>query len=264
MTSFCSQCGNQVRSGGKFCQSCGASAVQSNPQSAQSNPAGGQQPGAGYSPGYPSSSAPVSYSAGYQSSFPAQQGPQGQAPYGTPQRSSRTLKVVLITLVVILFLIGGSVAAVTFMVRRAVNNIVQVSEDKDGKTETVLNIPGGTRISAGGGVTEEQLGVPIYPGATAVKDGGSMSISGGNSQGQGWFGVATFGTNDAMDEVVAFYREKLGEDASTVESTQDGKRSAMFTLQSPKGYRMVTIAEDDGDEKTKIVIASVTGKSAQP
>ncbi len=262
MTSYCMQCGNQVREGGKFCQSCGAPSSQSTPQGSQP----GQAAGGGYSSGY-ASSAPSSYQGGqagqggYPGSFPAQ--PQGQAPFGTPQRSGRTLKIILITLAVLLVLIGGTAVVVTYVVRRAVNNIVQVSDGKDGQPETVLNIPGGPRISAGGGVTEEQLGVPIYPGATALKDGGSVSISGSTAEGQGWIGAATFETDDALDEVVSFYREKLGEDASKIESTQDGKRTAMFTLQSPKGWRMVTIGEEDGQAKTKIAITGISGSSVR-
>ncbi len=264
MTSFCSQCGNQVRAGGKFCQSCGAVAAQSTPPRSQADPIGsysGQNPGgAGYAGG----------SAGYQSSlpgsFPAQQGvPPGQSPYGSPApRSGKTLKVILITLLVLLVLIGGAVATATFMLRRAVGNMVQVSEGTDGKPSVVLDIPGVPKISAGTGVTEEELGVPIYPGAEAQKDGtSSVSISGGSAETRGWIGVAVFVTEDGMDEVVAFYREKLSKGVRTVETTNDGKRSAVFQVQAPQGWRMVTVEEDGAEATTKIVIASVTGKSAQ-
>jgi hypothetical protein len=104
------------------------------------------------------------------------------------------------------------------------------------------------------------LGVPIYPGATPDKDGsGTVSVS--NPGQSGWFGAATFTTGDSVDEVAAFYRDKLGEQAPTVDSASEGKRQVVFTLQTDKGFRMVTIGEEDG--KTKLVIASA-GNTGRP
>lgn len=182
--------------------------------------------------------------------------------YETPApRSSNALKIILITLAVLLVLIGGTVAGVTYVLRRTVSNIVKVNEGKDGQPNVVLDIPGVPKVSAGGTVTEEQLGVPIYPGAEPERDGsGSVSVGGGSA---GWLGVAAYRTNDPVDEVVAFYREKLGSDVTVAEQSTSGKKSAVFQLESPKGWRMVTIAEDDSENITKIVIASVSGNKAQ-
>jgi hypothetical protein len=246
MTTFCSQCGKPVREGGKFCQSCGAPSVQSSP--AASAPAG--YPSGGYG----------GASAGYQGSMPAQSSAPVMGQYETPApRSSNALKIILITLAVLLVLIGGTVVAVTYVFRRAVTNMVQVNEGKDGQPNVVLDIPGVPKISAGGTITEEQLGVPIYPGAEPEKDGTtSISMSGSS---QGWMGVATYRTSDAMDDVVAFYSEKLGGAVKAVDESHSGKRSAVFQLESPKGWRMVTIAEEEQEKVTKIMIASVTGGS---
>lgn len=252
MTSFCSQCGNQVRTGGKFCQSCGATVTQSSAQSAPQSPQPESQ-----STGYPGA-----YSAGgYESSYAPQAYSPQQPQYQEPPRSGKTLKIVLISLAVLLVLLGGTVVGITLLIRRAVNNVVTVSEGSDGQKEVAINVPGGGKISASSTINEEQLGLPIYPGASQQKDGGSFSVSAGNEKGSGWFGVATFSTADAMDDVVAFYREKLGEKARLLESTNDGKRSVIFSLETEKGWRMVTIA-DEQEGETKIAIASVTGKTA--
>ena len=242
MATFCSQCGNQIREGGKFCQSCGAVASQS--ASAPSAQAG-----------YPSSG--YGGSSGYQSSFPAQQSVPAMNQYETPgPRSGNALKIILITLAVILVLIGGTVAVATYVFRRAVSNIVQVNEGKDGQPNVVLDIPGVPKISAGGTISEEQLGVPIYPGAQQEQEGTtSVSMSG---SAEGWLGVAAYKTKDPMDDVVSFYRDKLGSDVKIAEQSNDGKKSAIFQLQSPKGWRMVTVAEDEAESLTKIVIASVS------
>jgi hypothetical protein len=134
-----------------------------------------------------------------------------------------------------------------------------VNEGKDGQPNVVLDIPGVPKISAGGTVSEAELGVPIYPGAEPEKDGTtSISMSGGAAQ--GWLGVAVYRTNDPIEDVVGFYREKLGSDVKVTESSRSGKQSAVFQLESPKGWRMVTVAQDEKESVTKIVIASVSGK----
>ncbi len=257
MTSFCSQCGNQIRSGGKFCQSCGAQAGQSSqgiPASGQGAPAQTSNPqGSGYQ---------SAYAGGLQGgSFPPQTA--SQSTYGTPPASSnKTLKIILITLAVLAVIAVGSVAAVTFMIRRAVNNIVTVEEGANGQPRVELNVPGAGKISVNSGINEAQLGVPIYPGATPDKDGsGTVSVSNQIPGQSGWFGAATFTTDDTVDEVAEFYRDTLGEKASTVDSASEGKRQVIFTLQTEQGFRMVTIGEEDG--KTKLVIASA-GNTARP
>lgn len=161
-----------------------------------------------------------------------------------------------------LLVIGvGSVAALYYMIRSAVNNVVTVEEGKDGQPKVELNVPGAGRISVNSGIDEAQLGVPIYPGATPDKDGsGTVSVS--NPGQSGWFGAAVFTTDDSVDEVRDFYRDKLGDKASTVDSVaSEGKRQVVFTLETDKGFRMVSIGEEDG--KTKFVITSA-GNTARP
>jgi hypothetical protein len=147
--------------------------------------------------------------------------------------------------------------------RRTVSNIVQVNEGKDGQPNVVVDIPGVPRISAGGTVSEADLGVPIYPGAEPEKDGTtSISMSGG-ANGGGWLGVATYRTNDSVGDVASFYREKLGGDVKVTESSESGKETAVFHLESTKGWRMVTVVREERESVTKIVIASVSGKQAE-
>ena len=241
MTSFCAQCGNQVRSGGKFCQSCGTPVAQSGP--AQQSPSQG------------------TYQSSYPASFQGNFAPQVQAEHAPPARSGNALKIILITLVVLLFLIGGTVVGLTFFLRSKLANIVSVKEGQGGQSEVAINAPGGQiKVTAGSAVTEEQLGVPIYPGATVGSDGGSVTFAGEGAKGHGWFGASVFRTQDDMDEVVTFYKEKLGDQAKTLDSTADGTRTVVFTLETDKGWRMVTISNEEA-KVTKIAIASAGGKS---
>ena len=74
-------------------------------------------------------------------------------------------KIILITLVVLVFLIGGTVVGVAFFLRSKLANIVQVKEGQGGRSlKVAINAPGGQiKVTAGSAITEEQLGVPIYP-----------------------------------------------------------------------------------------------------
>jgi hypothetical protein len=251
MTTFCQQCGNQLRSGGKFCQTCGAPS-QPSPVAQPTNYQGEYQ--GNYQGEYQGNYAQPSP---YQSPAPY----QGYAPYPPPPSSTNWFKILFITLVVIIALVGVSVIGVVYFVRRTVNDIVKVEDGKDGRPEVSINVPGGGQIKAGTEVTEEQLGVPIYPGAVQAKDGGSVSISGTEAGKSGWFGVANFTTDDEIDEVVTFYRDKIGEGAQIADTQQDSKRTVVFNTQREQGWRMVSVQEDD-EGKTKITIASIQGRTA--
>ncbi|MBX3279383.1 MAG: zinc ribbon domain-containing protein [Acidobacteria bacterium] len=240
MTTFCAQCGNPLRSGGRFCQSCGTPAQPSAPAQ--------QQDYSGYQSNVPPQSAygsPATYTSGAQ--------------YAPPPRSTNWLKIVLITLAVIVVLAGVSIIGAFYVVKRSVESIVSVQEGEGGQSEVSINVPGGgVRVAAGSNVTEEQLGVPIYPGSVPGKDSGSLSIQGRGATGRGWFGVATFTTDDDMDDVVDFYTARLGNDGPTLDSRQDGKRTVVFNAKTEQGGRIVTIQEEEPGA-TKITIVSMQG-----
>jgi hypothetical protein len=250
MTTFCQQCGNQLRTGGKFCQTCGA----------PSQPSQGAQP----------TNYPANYQGEYEANYPPPspyQSPaayEGYAPYPPPpQRSTNWLKILLITISVVVALVVGSAIGVFYLVRRAVDKIPTVQRGENGDTEVSIPVPGGNaKISANSTITEEQLGVPIYPGAVQTKDGGSVSISGTEAGKSGWLGVANFTTDDEIDEVVTFYREKIGAGAQIADTQQDDKRTVVFNTQREQGWRMVSVQVDD-EGKTKITIASIQGRTAQ-
>jgi hypothetical protein len=75
--------------------------------------------------------------------------------------------------------------------------------------------------------------VPVYPSSTADgMMGGSYrgSIGGPDvSQTQSWF----FNTDDPMEDVVAFYDEKLAGATKTEEEQEEGEEEVTFTLVPP-------------------------------
>jgi hypothetical protein len=90
--------------------------------------------------------------------------------------------------------------------------------------------------------------VPPYPGSTATEGGGELSFGG-----QGGISSQEYETSDTVEQVVAFYRDKLGSKIRV----QESEGNAMFTLTSKKGLTTVTITRDPEAEKTKITIARI-------
>ena len=78
--------------------------------------------------------------------------------------------------------------------------------------------------------------------------------------GSGWVGVATFTTEDSVDQVQEFYSEKLGSETQTVDNQGEGKRTVVFNTKTDRGLRTITIT-DEPDSLTKIAIVNI-GKTA--
>jgi hypothetical protein len=71
-----------------------------------------------------------------------------------------------------------------------------------------IRVPGGVRIQAGDAV---DVGLPVYPGASAQGSGGSVQITTPNS-GQTGVSDAHYTTPDPIEKVDEWYGERLGKD----------------------------------------------------
>ncbi len=230
---FCAKCGTQLQTGVRFCQSCGAPVTQAATASPTPQPS--------------------------QVTPPPATGGQAPAP---PRKSGGALKVILIALGVIVILFVLVIVGIGIFVKKAVLDNVSVKEGPGGKAEVSINTPGGQlKVSSHPEITEEKLGVPIYPGAKADEGAGTLTFS-GNDQKGGTFGGASFTTSDSMDKVVDFYKGRLGGKVTTVESTSSGKHTVVLTVATENAWKTITI-EDQGNGITKIAVASITGRSPQ-
>jgi len=240
MAIYCEHCGTQIKTGGKFCQACGSPVPQ---------PAQAAAPPMPPPPSFQEQASPY-----WASSAPP--------PVSPPPRKSNALKVVLITLGVLFILVMVSLIVIGIFVRRALDN-VSVKSGPNNQAEVAVNLPGGKlNISAKGEISEEKLGVPIYPNAKLAAGTGSVSVSGGDEKSSGSFSTATLTTTDSFDQVVDFYKDKLGGEAKVVETNEPGKRSAVVKVMAKNVWKAIVI-EDDGSGATKIVITSAAGKTAK-
>jgi hypothetical protein len=91
------------------------------------------------------------------------------------------------------------------------------------------------------------MDVPIYPGATPTEAGGDMSM------GAGVVKVQQYVTDDAVDKVVSFYKDKLGSSLTVQQS--EGK--AVLQLVGSAGLTNITVFRDDSAGKTKFSITRI-------
>jgi hypothetical protein len=164
------------------------------------------------------------------------------------KQGGSALKIILIIIAVFvgLGLIGAG--AFGYFVWRVAHAVKMASSGG----QLTIPTPGGTiTANTHETFTSADLGTDIYPGATAGKGSLRMSLPTGSMV------TAVYVTSDSKDQVVAYYKSKLG-DAATVMDSADG---AIITLN--KGQQesiMVTVTANSSQYggKTQIAIVHTT------
>jgi len=210
MPAFCMTCGNAVEDGTKFCPTCGA-------------PTGGVI----VAPAATVSSPPPATST-------------------APTGMSTGLKVALM-------LLGGFVllgALLTLLVFVGVWKFSQqVDVDERGGKVTIRTPKGSVTVGEVKKVSEAELGVPIYPGASQLE--GGVSFEGD----KGGMHTYVFKTSDTVAQVTDFYKQRIGDQADKLVVSEDG---SLLTLKDHGGSDyMIALGTDDSDEKTVITITRV-------
>ena len=179
--------------------------------------------------------------------------PPGGAYMGPPQQSGGALKVILIVVGVLLGL-GLLAGALIMFAAWRVTKAVKVNQGGEGVT---VSTPGGGTFSAGKSAkmpTEAELGVAIYPGASAAEGGLNFSLGGGSMI------TSVLSTSDSPQQVIDFYKGKLGENAAVMESSEgavitSGKEHSDESL-------MITVSRDKSNDRTAITITHTKGKKS--
>ncbi len=172
----------------------------------------------------------------------------------------RRLSAIVVFLLFIFLLLGAGCGGKKVTVRTEEGK-VEVSE-KSG--EVKLKSEKGEASISKEKITEEDLGVPIYPGAAISKDG-SASVKSRTEKGESVFMAATFVTEDSIDEVTEWYRSKLSgkQNFMDLSSTVGGKKSGMFMFQEGNTAKTVTITAGEDEHKGKTLI-SISSGTATP
>jgi hypothetical protein len=168
---------------------------------------------------------------------------QNFPPQRPPGSSNTILKVVLIVVGVFVLLgvlVAGVIGFVGYRVAKSARH------NSDGSVS--FSTPNGT-VTTGKSLnlSAEDLGTDPYPGAASSV--GSMNMKTGN----GSMVTAVYTTSDPADKVVAFYKEKLGDQASVV---QTGHGTTLTSGERNKNQ--VTISVSSQGDLTKIAIIHIT------
>ena len=165
-------------------------------------------------------------------------------PAASPQSSS-ALKIILIVVAVIVVLGVVGIGTLAFVVRRIAHRSHIENRDGNVRVET----PFGTVQSTNNpDDAARNLGIDTYPGARVLK-GNTATVGGMHTV------EAEFESDDSADKVSAFYSAKFPNANIT---TKDQNR---YTIVSTDKKNLITINIEPEDGKTRIKIASVSGKN---
>jgi len=186
---------------------------------------------------------------------PSQSAAAPAQPEAPPAKSGGALKIVLIVVAVIVGLGLLIVLAFGVLAYRVMHSI-HVSGTGD-NAHVTLNTPGGA-ISANATETfsASDLGTDIYPGAQSGKGSMRMTMPTGS-----WVS-AVFVTPDSKDQVVNFYKGRLGSELSVY----DTANSAVLSAQKSKQESIIVTVTANASQyngKTQIAIVHTISNKAQ-
>jgi hypothetical protein len=105
--------------------------------------------------------------------------------------------------------------------------------------------------------TEEEIGIPVYPGATSE---GSIDLSESGESAA----AAVLWSDDDANKVIAWYKEELSgkSEYNEIQMSEEGNPALMITYRDGSSIKMVTIGVDQYDHpgKTRIGLGGGTVK----
>jgi len=169
--------------------------------------------------------------------------PYQAIPPRPPSSSNTVLKIVLIVVgvfVLLGILVAGVIGFVGYRVAKSAHH------NSDGSVS--FSTPNGT-VTTGKSLnlSADDLGTDPYPGASSSAGSMNMKTSSGSMV------TAVYTSPDPADKIVAFYKEKFGDQASVVQTAHG------TTLTSGERNRnQITVSVSPQGDLTKIVIIHIT------
>jgi hypothetical protein len=164
--------------------------------------------------------------------------PRPPVPPQPPRSGTPIVTIVLLFLALIVVVAGVAVWTALRVISRNVH--VQVDQAGGGRKEVSIKTPIGS-LAVQHDVNEASLGLPIYPGATRVKDSDSATVSIDIADEAKLRVLAgKFETSDSYEKVRAFYHERLGDQVTKYrEKDEEGK--PVFEIKHDKQVKVVAL-----------------------
>jgi hypothetical protein len=175
--------------------------------------------------------------------------PQPPTPPAQARPGSNIVAIVLLLLALIVVVSGVVVWGGLRYLARGVQ--LHVNQAKDGKQVSVQTPIGSLEVKKD--VNEAQLGLPIYPGATRLKDEDSATINlnFGGEQGVHVV-VAKFETADDLDKVRSFYQDRVGGDVTKF-TEKDNEGKTVFEIKNKNQEKIITLKSTGGRTRIELV-----------
>lgn len=167
----------------------------------------------------------------------------------SPGDTSSAVKTILIIIGAIVLIGIVGIATLAFIGLRVARHTRLTQRGDHVKVETPF---GTAETSKDPDQVAKDIGVEIYPGAEAQKEGASMATFGRVRTVS-----AAFQSSDSVEKVCAFYRSKF---PNATVSSSDQNRCTIVSNNPPN---MITINVEPGGDGSKFQIASVSTKSNQ-
>jgi len=231
MPKFCTQCGSPVGEDMQFCNTCGAKLQTPAPPAPAAAPAGPP-------PGVPAAAV-------------AAAAPAVPVARAAPKPASPVLKIVLIIVGILIFIAVAGMVTCGYFLYRAKQKVEQAVKTEGARGSITLNTPQGKLRLGQRSASDQPVGnVPPYPGATPVGKGGEFTIPG-----KGQISSQEFVTSDPVDQVVQFYKDKLGPELSVAENEGRYRLALTKTVDGVTSVTTIDVSKDEDAGNTKIMIA---------
>jgi hypothetical protein len=171
-------------------------------------------------------------------------------PVAPTSSGSSAVKIILIVVAIFVGLGMLAVACFGFIAWR-VSRSVHVSNDGQ---VTLSTSAGSFSANSTKTYTAAELGTDIYPGAVGGKGGLKMDLPTGSMV------TGIFVTSDSKEQVVAFYKGKLGSEASVIDSDNS---AVIQVAKGPQESIMITVTGNSSQDSGKTRISIMHSKSTK-
>lgn len=175
-----------------------------------------------------------------------------------PPRKPLDKHIVWAILLVIAFIIASGVFMVWFGLR-ILSHGVQVRVDETGEDSKVVTVKtpvGNFKIAKEQTLSNLDLGLPIYPGATRATDSGDDNAVSVNfdlpDETNLRIAAAKFNTADSLIKVQEFYKQQLGGQTTSFTQT-DRKGKVVFEMKYGEQDKVVSLSPHDGGTQIHLV-----------
>lgn len=182
--------------------------------------------------------------------------PRAPVPPQPPGNRGHLVIIALLVLALIVLVGGIGVWVGLRLISRTIQ--VNVGHEDNADREVSIKTPLGS-LEVNKDVNEASLGLPIYPGATQIKNDDTATVNLDIAHETMVRVLAgKFETPDSFDKVVAFYHDRLGgEVTSYKEKDEDGK--TVFEIKQDKQQKVVAL-KSRGDKTVIELVRVAEGK----